>query len=180
MEGERKETKGEFALSANRIDLFALSERTMGMSEDDWQRHANPQSVYSRISILPLMTVAILSRVWLGWWALLPVGICVAWTWWNPRAFGPPATLDSWAARGVLGERLFLNRHNRPVPAHHARWAKVLAAVSALGIPPWIYGLWQIDAGMILFGLCLLMGGKLWFLDRMVWLHQDMRQTDAE
>jgi len=79
-------------------DIFALSERMMAMDDAAWARHANPLSVYSRMSILPLMTLAVFSRVWLGWGALLPIGLVILWTWWNPRAFAAPSNTKSWAA----------------------------------------------------------------------------------
>ncbi|MEX5563511.1 DUF6653 family protein [Pseudophaeobacter sp. 1A16562] len=107
-----------------RIDIFALSERLMAMDDAAWARHANPLSVYSRVSILPLMTLAVWSHLWLGWGALAPVALVLIWTWWNPRAFGPPATTDSWAARGTFGERVFLNRAKVPIPPHHAQWGQ--------------------------------------------------------
>ena len=165
---------------ASKWDVFALSERMMGMDDATWTRHANPWSVYSRTSILPLMTAAVLSRVWLGWWALVPITLVVLWTWWNPRAFGAPKTTNSWAAHGTFGERVFLNRTKVPIPAHHKRWAIALSIVSGLGLPPWIWGLWQLDLGMTLFGLTLLFGGKLWFIDRMVWLYQDMKDAHPD
>ena len=102
---------------ASKWDVFALSERMMGMDDATWERHANPWSVYSRMSILPLMTAAVLSRVWLGWWALVPITLVVLWTWWNPRAFGAPKTANSWAAHGTFGERVFLNRAKVPIPS---------------------------------------------------------------
>ncbi len=165
---------------ADKRDIFALSERMMGMDEAAWARHANPLSVYSRMSILPLMTLAVFSRVWLGWGALLPIGLVVLWTWWNPRAFAPPKSTNSWAAHGTFGERVFLNRKAVPIPKHHARWAVSLGVVSGLGLVPWLWGLWQIDLGMTLFGLSLMIGGKLWFVDRMVWLYQDMKDAHPD
>jgi hypothetical protein len=163
-----------------RLDIFALSERLMAMDDAAWARHANPLSVYSRVSILPLMTLAIWSHLWLGWGALAPVALVLIWTWWNPRAFGPPATTDSWAARGTFGERVFLNRAKVPIPPHHAQWARILTLTAGLGVVPWAYRVWQLDPGLTLFGLSLMVGGKLWFFDRMVWLYQDMQAQRPE
>jgi len=150
------------------------------MDDAAWARHANPWSVYSRMSILPLMTLAIYSRVWLGWGALLPVALVVLWTWWNSRAFAPPSSTESWAAHGTFGERVFLNRKTVPIPSHHTRWAIALGVVSGVVMVPWIWGLWQLDPGMTLFGLSLMIGGKLWFVDRMVWLYQDMKDAHPD
>ena len=167
-------------MARRRFDLFAASEKLMRMDEAAWARHANPWSVCSRMTVLPLMSLAVWSRIWLGWGAILPVLLVLAWTWWNPRAFGPPASTDSWASRGTFGERVFLNRRQVPVPAHHTRWAKGLALISGLGVLPWLFGLWQLDPGFTLCGLAMMIGGKLWFVDRMVWLYQDMRDQHPD
>lgn len=160
------------------MDIFALSERMMAMDQASWAKHANPLSVYSRMSILPLMSLAVISRVWLGWYALVPVALVVIWIWWNPRAFGPPKTTNSWAAHGTFGERVFLNRVAIAIPSHHRQWAVGLGLTSGVGIAPWLYGLWSLNYGWVLFGLALMIGSKLWFVDRMVWLYQDMKDAD--
>ncbi|MEX0286061.1 MAG: DUF6653 family protein [Paracoccaceae bacterium] len=165
-------------MTGQKWDIFRLSERMMHMDEATWARHANPWSVYTRFSILPLMTVAVWSRNWLGWGALVPVAVVVIWTWLNPRLFGPPETTDHWAAHGTFGERVFLNRHVVPIPTHHRLWGVWLSVVAGLGIVPWVYGLWAYDLSATLLGLTLMIGAKLWFVDRMVWLYQDMRDAD--
>mgnify|MGYP000014381694 FL=1 len=43
-------------------DLFEAMQRLMRMDEESWKRHANPRSVYSRMTVLPLLTLALLSR----------------------------------------------------------------------------------------------------------------------
>ncbi|EBA17201.1 hypothetical protein RSK20926_09527 [Roseobacter sp. SK209-2-6] len=160
-------------------DLFAAMQRLMQMDEVSGQRHASPWSVYSRMTILPLLTLALLSRHWLGWGALVPVAMVVLWTWWNPRAFRAPTDRTTWASEGTFGERVLLNRKQIAIPAHHRAWARGLALASALGLPPWIYGVLTYNSGYILLGLCLLVGGKLWFVDRMVWLYRDMKPATA-
>ncbi|GAA6181706.1 hypothetical protein NBRC116594_31440 [Shimia sp. NS0008-38b] len=164
---------------AKKWDIFALSERMMRMDEAAWARHANPWSVYSRMSILPLMTLAIWSRLWLGWGALGPVALVLLWVWYNPRAFSEPKTTNNWAAHGTFGERILLNRHAIEIPKHHIQWAVALSMVAGFGALPWIYGMWQMDIGMTLFGLSLMIGAKLWSVDRMVWLYQDRKDADA-
>lgn len=160
------------------FDIFKFAERLMQMDDAAWARHSNPKSVYSRFSVLPLITLAIWSRVWLGWGCLAPLALAMLWTWWNPRAFSAPSHTDSWASRGTFGERVFLNRAATPVPDHHLMWARILAWVSGLGLVPWIYGLWSLDLSATLLGLVLIVGGKVWFVDRMVWIYQDMKDTD--
>ncbi|MEM9755589.1 MAG: DUF6653 family protein [Pseudomonadota bacterium] len=159
------------------MDLFRAAEKLMTMDDDAWDRHANPWSVYSRMSILPLLTIAIWSRAWLGWWALVPVAMVAAWTWVNPRAFAVPKTFDTWAGKGTKGERAFLARQDTPIPQHHVRWALGLTWVSAVGVPFYAYGLWAFDVFATIAGLVLIIGGKLWFVDRMVWLYEDMARA---
>ena len=156
----------------------SLSEKLMRMDDATWKRHTNPWSGWTRVLILPLLALAVWSRVWIGWWCLVPVGMLVIWTIVNPRAFSPPKSIDNWMSKGVLGERIWLARKERPVPAHHAQMIRILLAVTALGMVPFVWGLYRLDIWATLAGLLLLMGGKLWFLDRMVWLYED-RQRDS-
>ena len=160
------------------MDVFKLTEQSMAMDDATWKRHANPWSFWTRVPILPLLALAIWSRVWLGWWAFVPVAVLVAWVFVNPRAFPPPRHLDDWTSHGVLGERHFLARKSVPIPRHHEIWAKGLSAVAALGMVPLIYSLWALEVWPTLLGLVLAVGGKLWFVDRMAWLHADMTQAD--
>ena len=60
------------------------------MSDQVWQRHTNPWSGWTRYTALPLLVAALWSRLWLGWWALLPTLGAVLWTWLNPRIFPRP------------------------------------------------------------------------------------------
>ncbi len=151
----------------------------MSMSDRVWERHANPLSVWTRLPVLPLLCLAIWARIWIGWWCLAPIAALMVWTWLNPRIFPPPASTQSWASRGVMGERVWLARAEVPIPDHHAIWAVVLAAVAGLGLVPIIWGLWALELAWVLLGLALTVGGKLWFLDRMVWLFDDMARGEA-
>jgi hypothetical protein len=145
------------------------------MDDATWQRHANPWSVWSRTTVLPLLILAAWSRVWLGWWCLVPVGLAALWTWLNPRLFSAPASLDTWASKSVMGERIWINRDAVPVPPHHRRAPNVLNGVSALGTLFVVWGVVALQVWPTLFGLALVYAGKLWFLDRMVWLYEDMK-----
>lgn len=156
------------------MDIAKFSERLMGMDDATWERHANPWSGWSRITILPLLCLAIGSRVWLGWGAMWPVLAVVIWTWINPRLFGPPSHHTAWMTKAVLGERIWLAREAKPIPAHHMRIATLLTYAAGIGALVLVFGLWRLDLGWINAGLILSMGAKLWFLDRMVWLHADL------
>jgi hypothetical protein len=160
------------------MDLYVAAERLMGMRSADWRRHANPWSVWTRIPTGPLLVLSAYSRAWLGWWCLLPVAVLLVWVIVNPRAFPPPARLDSWAARGVLGERLFLQRQRLAVPTEHRRAAAVTTAISLAGLPALAWGLAVLDPWATILGAALVVLGKMWFVDRMVWLHDDMTRLD--
>lgn len=162
------------------MDIFKISERLMTMDDATWARHANPWSVWTRFSCLPLLALAVWSRTWLGWWALLPVGLALIWIWINPRIFKAPKTTDHWAAKGTFGERVFLNRKSIPIPAHHTRAARVLTVMSAIGAGILIYGLVVLGVWAVICGLIGTMLPKVWFVDRMVWLYEDMKQASPD
>ena len=154
-------------------------ESTMAMNDATWARHANPLSFWTRVPILLLLTLAIWSRVWIGWWCLAPIAALVAWTFINPRAFPPPADLNDWASKAVLGERHWLARKTTPIPAHHARSALILSTLSGLSLIPLAYGLWALDPWAAFLGATLASMFKLWFCDRMAWLADDMAGKPA-
>jgi hypothetical protein len=159
------------------VTMDARMARAFGLEGDAWQRHANPLSVYTRIPIPPLLAAAIWSRNRIGWRSLVPVGLVCAWAAINPRAFPPPRSLDHWASRGVLGETFWSKRNEVPVPPRHRVAPNVLGAVSALGVPFIGRGLVVRDGWMVLFGLAVQMAGKVWFIDRMAILYDDVAPT---
>ncbi|WNN88974.1 hypothetical protein P0S91_22390 [Gloeocapsopsis dulcis] len=54
--------------------------------------------------------------------------------WLNPRIFPPPASTNNWAAKAVLGERVWLNRDKIPVPEHYHCVPSILSIVSTTGM----------------------------------------------
>jgi hypothetical protein len=80
----------------------------------------------------------------------------------------------------VLGERVWLNRDWVPVPAHHRVVPHLLNGVGAAGLVLMAAGVWRLDPGLTLLGLVIGVGAKLWFIDRMVWLHGDMAERVPE
>ena len=154
------------------MDVYRGAERLMAMDDAAWARHANPWSGLTRFTALPLLALAVWSRVWLGWAALVPVALAAGWVWLNPRLFGPPATRDHWMSRAVLGERVFLE-HRGAVPDHHRRAAHLLTWASVPGLALLAWGLWALWWEGVVFGTVLAMLPKTWFCDRMVWLHDD-------
>lgn len=147
------------------------------MDEGTWARHASPWSVWTRMATLPVLLAAIWSHTALGWWALVPGAIVAAWLWLNPRLFPPPASTRSWASRAVLGERLWLDRA-RPIDREHRTAATVAAGASSIGFVAAIYGAAANDWGWTVAGAAVCYLGKLWFIDRMVWVFEDERRRD--
>lgn len=150
------------------------------MDDVTWLRHANPWSVGTRFTVLPLIILAIWSRVWWGWFSLLPIAIALLWMWINPRIFPQPQSTNNWASKAVFGERVWLNRDHIPVPQHHQKVPSLLNLVSASGIPFLILGLINLEVYPTLIGTILIILGKLWFIDRMRWLYEDMKDSHAE
>ncbi|WP_343035282.1 DUF6653 family protein [Parasulfitobacter algicola] len=153
------------------MDIFKGAERLLAMDDCTWRRHANPWSGITRFgTVLPLLVLAIWSRVWLGWWALIPIGLAAIWIWLNPRLFPEPERLDHWMSRAVLGERIFLE-HRADIAAHHVTAGKLLSLLSIPGAILMIWGLVVLWWEAALFGTALAILPKAWFCDRMVWLH---------
>lgn len=162
------------------MDLYRFAEWLMAMDDAAWDRHAHPISVWTRIVFaLPLLTLAIWSRVWIGWWTLVALAIVLFLIWFNPRMAPVPKRTDNWASKAVFGERVFLNRRNVPMPRHHLIAGHLLTAVSIAGLPFYIWGLAVLDPWITGFGAALAYLGKLWFCDRMVWLFEDMKDRHA-
>lgn len=94
------------------------------------------------------------------------------WIWINPRLFPPPASLDTWSAHAVLGERVWLRQRAR-VAAHHRPVVHALTGISALGLLPYAWGLWALDPWACVAGAVIVTGAKTWFIDRMAWIWAD-------
>jgi hypothetical protein len=92
-----------------------------------------------------------------------------------------PRSTKNWASRAVFGERVLLNRKKIPLPDHH-RGAihNLLNGLAGLGFIPMIYGLVHLDVIFTVAGILLMYLGKIWYLDRMVWLYLDMKDEHEE
>jgi len=157
------------------MDAGKSSETLMGMNDSVWQRHTNPWSGWSRVPVLPILATGIWSRDWIGWWSLIPIAATFVWIWINPRIFPPPRHTNNWMSKGVMGERVWLNRREVPIPKHHAQIAMLLNILAGLGLIPFVFGLIQLNFWAVYAGTAQMMIAKLWFLDRMVWLFDDMK-----
>lgn len=154
------------------MTALARVARTFRMTDEAWMRHANPWSVHTRFAAIPAMILAIWSRVWIGWWALLPVVVVMVWLWLNPHVFPPVTTPRGWAATGIYGEKLWLRNRSRIPPDYRAvlRW---LTVVGATGFALLVWGLVQLLGWPTVFGATLIVLAQLWRIDRLGRLYDE-------
>jgi hypothetical protein len=171
------------ATKAGVIPFMSIEQKIttiFAMSDEVWMRHANPWSVWTRYAALPFLVLSIWSRAWIGWWSIIPIALSAIWIWINPRVFKKPASTNNWASMAVLGERIWLNRKTTAVPQHFEPAIRVLSILSSVGTLVCILGLVLESFWMTIFGMVVLIFSKSWFLDRMVWLFQEMKDTNEE
>ncbi|WP_462172001.1 DUF6653 family protein [Pseudoalteromonas xiamenensis] len=161
------------------MDILKTTEKLMSMDENTWARHSNPLSVYTRFSILPLFSLVFASIDVLGWWTVAALLLVSIWTWLNPRIFPAPTNTDNWASMGTFGERIYLNRHKENlIPRHHLRMCQIIMTLHLLGIPFWVSSLVTMKYSLVVLSTLWLMFTKTWFVDRMVWIYQDVKDLN--
>ena len=161
------------------MDVMSKLASAFSMTDEAWKRHANPWSVWTRFAAIPLMILAIWSRVWLGWWCLVPIAAVIAWLWLNPRVFAPVETPTSWAARGIYGERLWLKERQR-LPGDDRTVLRLLIGVGSAGFALLAFGLVRLEVWPTVFGATLIVLGQLWRIDRFVVLYERQTRADAQ
>lgn len=160
------------------MNLARLAERVMSMDDETWARHANPWSFWTRFATgSTSITLAAWSRVWIDGWAWPLVVLALIWIRYNPRAFSLPETPTGWASRAVFGERIWIDQR-ADIPRHHRIAGRTLTLLAALASGIWIWGLVMLDVSATLFGLVVSMLAKMWFVDRMAWLFENLQDTD--
>lgn len=145
------------------------------LDDETWIRHANPWSCWTRFTVLPILALAFWSRIWLGWFSIIPIMVGLIWMYINPRIFPKPKSTKTWMSKGVFGERVWLNRDKISVPKHHRIAPNILNVISAIGLLLAIWGTYWFDIWTVIVGIALTYLAKLWFMDRMVWLYEDMK-----
>jgi hypothetical protein len=160
------------------MKVLAQIANAVGMTEEAWRRHANPWSVYTRFAAIPAMILAIWSRVWIGWWALVPVAAVIVWLWLNPHVFPAVTTPCSWAARGIYGERLWLLEPSA-VPAGYQAVLRWLIVPSLCGFLLLVWGLVQLLVWPTIFGATLIVLAQLWRIDRLGLLYEQSKCASA-
>ena len=160
------------------MKALAWIAKAFGMTDEAWRRHANPWSVYTRFAAIPAMILAIWSRVWIGWWALVAVAAVIIWLWLNPHVFPAVTTPRSWAAKGIYGERLWLLEPSR-VPAGHRAVLRWLIVPGLCGIVLLAWGLVQLLVWPTVFGATLVVLTQLWRIDRLGLLYEQRKDSSA-
>ena len=60
------------------MNVFDKAESLMTMNDQTWKRHASPWSIWTRFfTVTPLISLAVWSRVWLGWYSLVSIGLAL-------------------------------------------------------------------------------------------------------
>lgn len=155
--------------------------KLMSMDDAVWQRHANPLSVWSRIITgIPVIFLAIWSIKSLGYCSYLLIALAVLWLWLNPRLFPSPKHTNNWASKVTFGERVWINRFKTPIPTHHIKWAHSLSAIAGIGFIIGIVGAFSHLLLPTIAGGLISWFGKMWFCDRMVWLFEDMKDSNSQ
>jgi len=153
--------------------------RLFNLSGDNWMKHSNPVSVWTRYSVLPFIVLAFWSREWIGPWCLIPGLVSMLWMFFNPILFKKPRSTRNWASKAVLGERVYLNRDKIQIPpGHDIPLHGILNTISSVGLILAIWSCIYYSVWGAVLGVCLVYLGKSWFLDRMVWLYEDMKNDN--
>ncbi|WP_108866391.1 DUF6653 family protein [Aquimarina aquimarini] len=148
--------------------------KIFNLEGDTWIKHTNPWSIWTRFATLPFLIVAIWSRVWISWYCLIPIILLLIWIKINPTLFKKPTSFDNWGAKSVLGERYWSERKENPVPKHHHRVVFILTILQTIGGITLMIGLWKLEINLTIIGGIIIYLAKMWFLDRMVWIFDDM------
>ena len=156
--------------------------RVFGLVGDNWTRHANPLSVWTRFAGVPLLAAAVWSRAWIGWWSLLPIALCLVFIVVNPLLFPTPHSTRNWASRGVFGERVWSERDEVEIPRQfrESRVPSVAVAFQVAGLAVLVYGLVTLDLLGVVTGLVIGQLAKAWYIDRMVLLYEDVKPRRPE
>ncbi len=119
---------------------------------ENWTRHANPVSVWTRFAVVPLLTLSIWSRDWIGWWCLVPT------------------------VASLVSERTTV----ATPPQFTTAVLNVTYALQAAGVAVLAYGLVRLDVVATVAGFVIVQATKAWFIDRQVLLFEEMKGRHDE
>jgi hypothetical protein len=156
--------------------------KLFGLEGESWMRHANPASVWTRFTVLSILSLAIWSRDWIGAWCVIGVGLAIIWMFVNPLLFKAPKSTRNWASRTVLGERISVDRNRVDVPEQFRSPAASLIAnaYSTIGMGILAFGLVDLNLLATVTGILITHGGKAWYLDRISLLFAEMKGRNDE
>jgi hypothetical protein len=156
--------------------------KLFGLEGESWMRHANPASVWTRFTVVSILSLAIWSRDWIGAWCLIGVALAIIWMFVNPLLFKAPESTRNWASRTVLGERIWVDRDKVELPEQfRSRAASLIAnAYSTIGMGLLVFGLVDLNLLAAVTGVLITHGGKAWYLDRISLLYAEMKGRNAE
>jgi len=151
--------------------------KLFGLEGQSWMRHANPASVWTRFTVLSILSLAIWSRDWIGAWCLIGVVLAITWMFVNPLLFKAPKSTRNWASRTVLGERIWVDRNEVDLPEQFRSRAPSLIAnaYSTIGMGILAFGLVDLNLLATVTGILITHGGKAWYLDRISLLFTEMK-----
>ena len=92
----------------------------------------------------------------------------------NPTLFSKPKSIDNWGSKAVIGERYWSERKENFVPKHHNVPIMILTILQTIGGIVLMIGLWKLEVNLTIMGMITVYLSKMWFLDRMVWVYEDM------
>jgi hypothetical protein len=147
------------------------------MNDEMWKRHANPWSVWTRFAAIPAFMLTVWSRIWLGWWVLIPISLILVWLVLNVFVFSPITSPRNWASKGIYGEKLWLSKRVE-IPEHYAviqHWLIILGIAGMLLIA---WGLYQLHLWISLLGAVVLILAQLWRIDRFSTLYDLYNDKD--
>jgi hypothetical protein len=145
------------------------------LTEDNWEKHANPLCVLTRYASLPLIILTFWSRVWLDWWSVIPIIVALGWMILNPWLFKNAASTNNWASKSVIGELVLQNMDRVAIPEHHKKIIRILKNLFVTGLLLSIIAIIELNLWLAVLSVVIVYASRSWFMDRMVWLYEDMR-----
>ncbi|RDI45235.1 DUF6653 family protein [Nocardia mexicana] len=154
-----------------------ITANTFGLNDENWRKHANPWSVWSRMAAFAVMLAAIYLRDVLGWWTLAVLVGGVAFMFANTRMFRPIDVPSRWDERGIYGERLWTEK--APAAEPHRRAISAIIGIAGVGLPLIGWGLVSVQIWPTVFGWTLVFISQLWQIDRFVAIYDSAVRADA-
>lgn len=137
------------------------------MKDENWLKHSNPLSGWTRFAAIPFLMAALWYRNWVVLGAII-VFLVV-----NPFLFPRPKGPLRWISRSVLGEKIYCTGKNK---FDLSRLLLILVTISFLLA---LYGAWFKNIYLAVSGTGGSIGFKLWYLNEMVKLY-DGKDNDGE